>query len=81
MFLATHITDYFGKSVLQMAASQHMLTVIFVISVPYHYKCSSIAHDNTQNAHMILQLHYTYSFFALCAEFQVYERRPNSAEV
>jgi hypothetical protein len=48
-----------------------MLTVMFVINVSHHYKCTFTAHDNTQNAHMILQLHYTYSFFALWAEFQV----------
>jgi hypothetical protein len=48
-----------------------MLTIRFVINVSYHYKCCFVALGNTQNAHTILQLHNTYSFFALCAEFQL----------
>ena len=71
VFLVTHISDSFGKSVLKIATSQHMLTIIFVTNVSYHYQCSFIAHDNTQNAHTTLQLLYTYSFFVLCAQFQV----------
>ena len=71
VFLVTYITESFGTSVLKIAISKHMLIIIFIINFSYHYKYSFTTHNNTQNAHTVLQLHYTYSFFVLCAEFQV----------